>query len=171
MSDVRKEKELAERRKNDPALNHTQDHLVRKLFSKFKRGGPQGGSSFDKASSKDLEKGHSVTDNGAPAGGQYNFNYRNGKAVHSEISLSKEKQQRDFNYRKPSVGAGAGGGGGGGNVGTGGGKCDKTYVSSMIPSARSTFSPVAITMLSWKLFCFAPFWTDTTCENSDHYWP
>ena len=38
VSDVLKEQELAERRKNDPVLNHTQDHLVRKLFSKFKKG-------------------------------------------------------------------------------------------------------------------------------------
>ena len=34
---MKKEKELAERRKNDPALNQTQDHIVRKLFSKFRR--------------------------------------------------------------------------------------------------------------------------------------
>ena len=40
MSDVRKERELAEKRKNDPVLNQSQDHLVRKLFSKFKKGGP-----------------------------------------------------------------------------------------------------------------------------------
>ncbi len=39
VSDVLKEQELAEKRKNDPVLNHTQDHLVRKLFSKFKKGG------------------------------------------------------------------------------------------------------------------------------------
>lgn len=37
VSDLKKEKELAERRKNDPALNQSQDHLVRKLFSKFKK--------------------------------------------------------------------------------------------------------------------------------------
>ena len=37
VSDVKKERELAERRKDDPALNQTQDHLVRKLFSKFKK--------------------------------------------------------------------------------------------------------------------------------------
>ena len=37
MSDLRREKELAERRKNDPALNQSQDHIVRKLFSKFKK--------------------------------------------------------------------------------------------------------------------------------------
>ena len=40
VSDLKKEKELAERRKDDPALNQTQDHLVRKLFSKFKKSGP-----------------------------------------------------------------------------------------------------------------------------------
>ncbi len=38
VSDVLKEQELAEKRKNDPVLNHTQDHLVRKLFNKFKKG-------------------------------------------------------------------------------------------------------------------------------------
>ena len=42
VSDVRKERELAEKRKNDPVLNQTQDHLVRKLFSKFKKSGPDG---------------------------------------------------------------------------------------------------------------------------------
>lgn len=37
MADVRREKELAERRKNDPQLDQQQDHLVRKIFSKFRR--------------------------------------------------------------------------------------------------------------------------------------
>lgn len=37
MADVRREKELAERRKNEPQLDQTQDHLVRKIFSKFRR--------------------------------------------------------------------------------------------------------------------------------------
>ena len=37
MSDLKREKELAEKRKNDPALNQSQDHLVRKLFSKFRK--------------------------------------------------------------------------------------------------------------------------------------
>lgn len=34
---MRREKELAERRKNDPQLDQQQDHLVRKIFSKFRR--------------------------------------------------------------------------------------------------------------------------------------
>ena len=69
VSDVKKEQELAERRKNDPALNQTQDHLVRKLFSKFRKGGqessiPLGGSS------KDLERGEHffAIDNGMVPG-------------------------------------------------------------------------------------------------------
>jgi potassium voltage-gated channel Eag-related subfamily H member 5 len=37
VADVRREKELAERRKNEPQLGSTQDHLVRKIFSKFRR--------------------------------------------------------------------------------------------------------------------------------------
>ncbi|XP_053594041.1 potassium voltage-gated channel protein eag isoform X3 [Microplitis demolitor] len=36
VADVRREKELAERRKNEPQLDQTQDHLVRKIFSRFK---------------------------------------------------------------------------------------------------------------------------------------
>ena len=45
VSDVLKEQELAERRKNEPVLNNSQDHLVRKLFSRFKKGDgvPSGG--------------------------------------------------------------------------------------------------------------------------------
>jgi potassium voltage-gated channel Eag-related subfamily H protein len=37
VADVHREKELAERRKNDPQLDQQQDHLVRKIFSKFRR--------------------------------------------------------------------------------------------------------------------------------------
>ncbi|XP_072158548.1 potassium voltage-gated channel protein eag isoform X4 [Bemisia tabaci] len=37
VADVRREKELAERRKNEPKLDQNQDHLVRKIFSKFRR--------------------------------------------------------------------------------------------------------------------------------------
>lgn len=37
VADVKREKELAERRKNEPQLATNQDHLVRKIFSKFRR--------------------------------------------------------------------------------------------------------------------------------------
>ncbi|GAB6032218.1 hypothetical protein CHUAL_010860 [Chamberlinius hualienensis] len=37
VSDVRRERELAERRKNDPVAEISQDHLVRKLFSRFRK--------------------------------------------------------------------------------------------------------------------------------------
>ncbi|XP_023318919.1 potassium voltage-gated channel protein eag isoform X2 [Trichogramma pretiosum] len=37
VADVRREKELAERRKNEPQLDQSQDHLVRKIFSRFRR--------------------------------------------------------------------------------------------------------------------------------------
>ncbi|XP_072752747.1 potassium voltage-gated channel protein ether a go-go isoform X2 [Anoplolepis gracilipes] len=39
VADVRREKELAERRKNEPQLDQAQDHLVRKIFSRFKSEG------------------------------------------------------------------------------------------------------------------------------------
>ncbi|XP_031786211.1 potassium voltage-gated channel protein eag isoform X16 [Nasonia vitripennis] len=37
VADVRREKELAEKRKNEPQLDQSQDHLVRKIFSRFRR--------------------------------------------------------------------------------------------------------------------------------------
>ncbi|XP_076167174.1 potassium voltage-gated channel protein ether a go-go isoform X2 [Ptiloglossa arizonensis] len=39
VADVRREKELAERRKNEPQLDQAQDHLVRKILSRFKTDG------------------------------------------------------------------------------------------------------------------------------------
>jgi hypothetical protein len=42
VSDVKREKELAERQKNNPMEELSQDHLVRKLFSKFRKGGAGG---------------------------------------------------------------------------------------------------------------------------------
>lgn len=41
VSDVKREKELAERRKNEPLQELSQDHLVRKIFSKFRKGTPR----------------------------------------------------------------------------------------------------------------------------------
>lgn len=56
MADVRREKELAERRKNEPQLGSSQDHLVRKIFSKFRRA--QQNAQVPKAEpSSDVEKG------------------------------------------------------------------------------------------------------------------
>ncbi|XP_011867816.1 PREDICTED: potassium voltage-gated channel protein eag isoform X2 [Vollenhovia emeryi] len=48
VADVRREKELAERRKNEPQLDQAQDHLVRKIFSRFRR---------DRSHTADVEKG------------------------------------------------------------------------------------------------------------------
>ena len=55
MADVRREKELAERRKNEPQLGSSQDHLVRKIFSKFRRA--QQNAQVPKEPSSDVEKG------------------------------------------------------------------------------------------------------------------
>jgi hypothetical protein len=64
VADVKRERELAERRKNEPQLEATQDHLVRKLFSRFRKGGDRvsTGSSLqtDTSSVKDIEKGDSA---------------------------------------------------------------------------------------------------------------
>ncbi|KAL5275143.1 KCNH5 family protein [Megaselia abdita] len=59
VADVKREKELAERRKNEPQLPQNQDHLVRKIFSKFRRT-PQlhtGSKEQVSAPASDVEKG------------------------------------------------------------------------------------------------------------------
>lgn len=65
VADVKREKELAERRKNEPLQELSQDHLVRKIFSKFKRNGSHesrvsGGGS----ESRDVEKGPNIEKKG-----------------------------------------------------------------------------------------------------------
>lgn len=57
VADVRREKELAERRKNEPQLDQTQDHLVRKIFSRFRR--ERHNTDVEKADNKDNKDGES----------------------------------------------------------------------------------------------------------------
>ncbi|XP_014475987.1 PREDICTED: potassium voltage-gated channel protein eag isoform X2 [Dinoponera quadriceps] len=55
VADVRREKELAERRKNEPQLDQAQDHLVRKIFSRFRRERPH--TDVEKGDGKDAKDG------------------------------------------------------------------------------------------------------------------
>ncbi|XP_025831217.1 potassium voltage-gated channel protein eag isoform X2 [Agrilus planipennis] len=61
VADVKREKELAERRKNEPQLDQNQDHLVRKIFSKFRRDRSQHTSPATQPS-PDVEKGEDSSD-------------------------------------------------------------------------------------------------------------
>lgn len=61
VADVKREKELAERRKNEPQLATNQDHLVRKIFSKFRRT-PQPIGPRESQTQSDVEKGGTDTD-------------------------------------------------------------------------------------------------------------
>ncbi|XP_071516569.1 potassium voltage-gated channel protein eag-like [Panulirus ornatus] len=63
VSDVRREKELAERRKHEPQQELSHDHLVRKIFSRFRRDKAGGGSGTPNSASdvgvsgRDVERG------------------------------------------------------------------------------------------------------------------
>lgn len=57
VADVKREKELAERRKNEPQLGSSQDHLVRKIFSKFRRAQQTAQLTKDGSQNSDVEKG------------------------------------------------------------------------------------------------------------------
>ncbi|KAK2707065.1 hypothetical protein QYM36_014927, partial [Artemia franciscana] len=50
VSDVRRERELAERTKNEPQLDANQDHLVRKIFSRFRKANSNSNMVNDRAS-------------------------------------------------------------------------------------------------------------------------
>nr|XP_023022884.1 potassium voltage-gated channel protein eag [Leptinotarsa decemlineata] len=62
VADVKREKELAERRKNEPQLDQNQDHLVRKIFSKFRRDRSQHVVNTPIVTPSDVEKGDEIND-------------------------------------------------------------------------------------------------------------
>uniref|UniRef100_T1IIG6 Potassium voltage-gated channel protein eag n=1 Tax=Strigamia maritima TaxID=126957 RepID=T1IIG6_STRMM len=62
VADVKRERELAERRKNEPLQEISQDHLVRKLFSRFRK------SSDSRAGSVALTPTHSIDSGDAERG-------------------------------------------------------------------------------------------------------
>lgn len=64
VADVKREKELAERRKNEPQLATNQDHLVRKIFSKFRRAPQSHQGSKEAQTPSDAEKGEIDSDKG-----------------------------------------------------------------------------------------------------------
>lgn len=67
---MRREKELAERRKNEPQLDQNQDHLVRKIFSKFRRDRAlQAQASQSQSPVPDVERGSEAPAGGAVADG------------------------------------------------------------------------------------------------------
>lgn len=61
VADVKREKELAERGKDEPQVAAGQEHIVRKLFSKFRRQ-PTTQGSKESASQSDAEKGEPQTE-------------------------------------------------------------------------------------------------------------
>lgn len=61
VADVKREKELADRTKDEPQVATNQDHIVRKLFSKFRRQ-PTTLGSKESASQSDAEKGEPQTE-------------------------------------------------------------------------------------------------------------
>lgn len=128
---MKREKELAERRKNEPQLEVTQDHLVRKLFSRFRKGDRVStGSSLqtDTSSVKDIEKGDSAR--ASDSENEASLSQDLVKSIVKVSSSTKVSTEKDDAFGpppkpapvalKPKIGKwgalmGAGGGGGGGS--------------------------------------------------------
>jgi hypothetical protein len=119
VSDVKKERELAERRKDDPALNQTQDHLVRKLFSKFKKSGTTDPPPPPNVIVRDVERGETsaaTTSSANPAGGDNNnkvtspFMNSTAKAINgkNKVAAAVGSQQSPINVTDNSGGGTAG---------------------------------------------------------------
>ncbi|KAL0266809.1 UNVERIFIED_CONTAM: hypothetical protein PYX00_009253 [Menopon gallinae] len=97
VADVRREKELAERRKNEPQLDQNQDHLVRKIFSKFRRDRTQTQAqtpSIQGQASPDVEKGSDKADSD---GGSIGEGGSKAVRVMSTTKLSSVTEKEDCN--------------------------------------------------------------------------
>ncbi|KAJ1522858.1 hypothetical protein ONE63_002006 [Megalurothrips usitatus] len=103
VADVRREKELAERRKNEPQLDQNQDHLVRKIFSKFRR--DRAAHQPVPSPSQDVERGgDSLSDGGGGGGGSGGGS---GGMLTKQLSSVVERDSSE-----PESGGGGGGGDG-----------------------------------------------------------
>ncbi|XP_064484112.1 potassium voltage-gated channel protein eag-like isoform X2 [Ornithodoros turicata] len=102
VSDVKREKELAERRKHEPLQELSQDHLVRKIFSKFRKNGDHRPANQVAAlPSPDIERGTS------PATTQDSAANPTSKVVHiSETGSGGPKLSRWATLRSDSTGGG-----------------------------------------------------------------
>lgn len=104
VADVRREKELAERRKNEPQLDQNQDHLVRKIFSKFRRDRAPAQTQAIQGSqgqtSPDVEKGGEKSDTDGGSAGE------GGKMVRvmSTTKLSSVTEKEDCNSSTSGTG-------------------------------------------------------------------
>lgn len=90
VADVKREKELAERRKNEPQLATNQDHLVRKIFSKFRRT-PQPLGPRESQTQSDVEKGADTETERGSTGGP-------GTVVVAGKVSKKVGYKKKFNY-------------------------------------------------------------------------
>ncbi|KAM7349597.1 potassium voltage-gated channel protein ether a go-go isoform 2-T4 [Cochliomyia hominivorax] len=92
VADVKREKELAERRKNEPQLPQNQDHLVRKIFSKFRRT-PQvtTGSKEAVSGQSDVEKGGGGSAGGGGGGGSDNLDTDRNK-LPAKLTLTEDSR-------------------------------------------------------------------------------
>lgn len=71
VSDMKREKELAERRKNEPKLDQNQDHLVRKIFSRFRKGQSTSSTNLlPSGSTPAVSNGPCGSQSGTPSHGQ-----------------------------------------------------------------------------------------------------
>lgn len=98
MSDVKRERELAERRKHEPLQELSQDHLVRKIFSKFRRNG-----SYESRSG-DIEKGPTpeAIENSRPSTRVAQVNETGGVKCTTKWTVTKDPGDDKENANSPS---------------------------------------------------------------------
>ncbi|XP_034238294.1 potassium voltage-gated channel protein eag [Thrips palmi] len=119
VADVRREKELAERRKNEPQLDQNQDHLVRKIFSKFRR---DRAAHQQPSPSQDVERGgESFSDGGGGTSG--------GEGGGRPVLTKQLSSVVERDSSEPESGGGEGGGGG-----SGGGTSSALVVAAARPA-------------------------------------
>ncbi|XP_052749610.1 potassium voltage-gated channel protein eag [Galleria mellonella] len=146
VADVRRERELMERRKREPQLEQAQDHLVRKIFSRFRRersvaAAPGPAPARTAAASPapapaDPERGETATAPAAPAATPAPAPAATGGAT------ARGKWGRLL-AGGGSLDAGGGGGGAGGGAGSGGDQPRAPFARSLSTRDRPTSTSVA----------------------------
>ena len=115
MVDLKRERELAEKRKNDPPLDLSSDHPVRKLISKFRKISDakalQNGSGTGEGSTSDLERGNSLPNNSSDVTVNIEHNQVPAKLSNVSENAKPEKQMTSKWGRFLATASGGGAGG------------------------------------------------------------
>ncbi|XP_055298065.1 potassium voltage-gated channel protein eag [Sitodiplosis mosellana] len=128
VADVKREKELAERTKDEPQVTANQDHIARKILNKLRRQ-PTTQGSRDSASQSDAEKGETQTER---------------TKLPAKLTLTEDSRIIQSSAQSPCPSPSPAASGPPSARGTGASKWGRILGSSSVDSASDTYTKVAV---------------------------